>query len=82
MESYGIFAVKFYALCKMKQLAHVLSSTFKALLPASEDASGQTDEQKKVVKENGIITGMLMVAITGAALIRKIEKMKMKSRVA
>jgi len=79
-ESYGVFAVKFYALCKMKQLAHVLSSTFKAVLPTSEDASSQTDEQKKAVKENGIVTGMLMVAITGAALIRKIEKMKMKSR--
>ena len=27
-ESYGIFAFKFYALCKVKQLAHVLSSKF------------------------------------------------------
>ena len=49
-ESYGIFAFKFYALCKVKQLAHVLSSKFKSLLPTSEDASGQTDKQKKAVK--------------------------------
>ena len=35
-ENYGAFAIKFYALCKVKQLARVLSTKFKSLyyLPA------------------------------------------------
>ena len=63
----------------MKQLAHVLSTKFKSLLPSSEDDASQTSEQKKAVRENSIVMGMLGIAITGAALIRVIEKMKMKS---
>ena len=78
-ENYGAFAIKFYALCKVKQLAHVLSSKFKSLLPSREDDSSQTSEQKKAVRENSVVMGMLGIAITGAALMRVIEKMKMKS---
>ena len=79
-ENYGAFAIKFYALCKVKQLAHVLSTKFKLLLPSREDAPSQTSEQKKAVIENSVVMGMLGIAITGAALIRviDIEKMKMK----
>ena len=74
-ENFGYFWTKFKAFLNVRGLAHVIKKTFKDVLPASE-AEAATKAQKEAVKENSTVTGLFGIVITGAALLRKIEKMK------
>ena len=75
-EKYGSWLPRFTAFLTVQGLLHVIKATFKSVLPATENAGSQTREQRAAVKQNSMVVGFLGIAINGAALIHKIEKMK------
>ena len=73
--NFGYWWGKFVSYLNVKSLSHVITAAFKDLLPTTESAAS-TRVEKEAVKENTLVVGLFGIVITGAALLRKIEKMK------